>query len=89
MTAIDAHFASRLPALRQDAAYAALTIRAFAATPAKSTFRRSNGIPWMFADPDASLGEWRGRLQHGAANSSATRVAESRPRAHVTRTCGP
>ena len=22
-----------------------------------------SGIPWLFADPEAALGEWRGRLQ--------------------------
>ena len=26
-------------------------------------FPSLNGIPWMFAEPQASLGEWRGRLQ--------------------------
>lgn len=26
-------------------------------------FPSINGIPWMFAEPQASLGEWRGRLQ--------------------------
>ncbi len=26
-------------------------------------FPSVNGIPWMFAEPQASLGEWRGRLK--------------------------
>ena len=26
-------------------------------------FPSLNGIPWMFAEPRAALGEWRGRLQ--------------------------
>ena len=29
----------------------------------KIGFPDVDGIPWMFADPDASLGEWRNRLQ--------------------------
>ncbi len=29
----------------------------------KIDFPTIDGIPWMFADPDASLGEWRNRLQ--------------------------
>jgi ubiquinone/menaquinone biosynthesis C-methylase UbiE/uncharacterized protein YbaR (Trm112 family) len=29
----------------------------------KIDFPDVGGIPWMFADPDASLGEWRNRLQ--------------------------
>jgi uncharacterized protein YbaR (Trm112 family) len=29
----------------------------------KIDFPSIDGIPWMFADPDASLGEWRGRMQ--------------------------
>jgi len=29
----------------------------------KVDFPSLNGIPWMFAEPQASLGEWRGRLQ--------------------------
>jgi len=29
----------------------------------KIDFPDIDGIPWMFADPDASLGEWRNRLQ--------------------------
>ncbi len=29
----------------------------------KIDFPDIGGIPWMFADPDASLGEWRNRLQ--------------------------
>ena len=29
----------------------------------KVDFPRIDGIPWMFAEPSASLGEWRGRLQ--------------------------
>ncbi len=28
----------------------------------KVDFPRINGIPWLFAEPDASLSEWRGRL---------------------------
>ncbi|MDH3352735.1 MAG: hypothetical protein OEM51_14405, partial [Gammaproteobacteria bacterium] len=30
----------------------------------KIDFPSVNGIPWMFAEPQASLGEWRGRLQY-------------------------
>jgi uncharacterized protein YbaR (Trm112 family) len=29
----------------------------------KIDFPSIDGIPWMFADPEATLGEWRGRLQ--------------------------
>jgi len=29
----------------------------------KVDFPSINGIPWMFAEPQATLGEWRGRLQ--------------------------
>jgi SAM-dependent methyltransferase/uncharacterized protein YbaR (Trm112 family) len=29
----------------------------------KVDFPSVNGIPWMFAEPQATLGEWRGRLQ--------------------------
>jgi uncharacterized protein YbaR (Trm112 family) len=29
----------------------------------KTEFRAVGGIPWLFADPDAALGEWRNRLQ--------------------------
>lgn len=29
----------------------------------KIDFPLVDGIPWMFAEPDASLGEWRGRMQ--------------------------
>jgi uncharacterized protein YbaR (Trm112 family) len=29
----------------------------------KIDFPLLDGIPWMFAEPDASLGEWRGRMQ--------------------------
>lgn len=29
----------------------------------KVDFPSLNGIPWMFAEPQATLGEWRGRLQ--------------------------
>lgn len=28
----------------------------------KTTFPRVGGVPWLFADPDTALGEWRGRL---------------------------
>jgi uncharacterized protein YbaR (Trm112 family) len=30
----------------------------------KVDFPAIDGIPWMFAEPDASLGEWRGRLHY-------------------------
>ena len=29
----------------------------------KIDFPSIDGIPWMFAEPQAALGEWRGRLQ--------------------------
>ena len=29
----------------------------------KTGFPDIDGIPWLFAEPDASLGEWRNRLQ--------------------------
>ena len=32
-------------------------------TACKVDFPSLNGIPWMFAEPQATLGEWRGRLQ--------------------------
>jgi uncharacterized protein YbaR (Trm112 family) len=35
----------------------------FRCTACKIGFPDIDGIPWMFADPDASLGEWRNRLQ--------------------------
>src|SRR5210317_917421 len=31
-------------------------------------FPSVNGIPWMFAEPRAALGEWRGRLQFALQN---------------------
>ena len=35
----------------------------FACGACKIEFPDIGGMPWMFADPDASLGEWRNRLQ--------------------------
>jgi SAM-dependent methyltransferase/uncharacterized protein YbaR (Trm112 family) len=35
----------------------------FRCNACKTGFPDLDGIPWMFADPDASLGEWRNRLQ--------------------------
>ena len=35
----------------------------FSCSACKIEFPDIAGIPWMFADPDASLGEWRNRLQ--------------------------
>jgi len=35
----------------------------FACTACKIEFADIDGIPWLFAEPDASLGEWRNRLQ--------------------------
>jgi uncharacterized protein YbaR (Trm112 family)/ubiquinone/menaquinone biosynthesis C-methylase UbiE len=35
----------------------------FTCTACKVEFPDIDGIPWMFADPDATLGEWRNRLQ--------------------------
>lgn len=35
----------------------------FRCTACKIDFPDIDGIPWMFAEPDASLGEWRNRLQ--------------------------
>lgn len=42
-----------------------LTLRngAYACTACKIDFPDIDGIPWLFAEPQASLGEWRGRLQ--------------------------
>ena len=47
---------------------------AFRCDACKVEFPSIDGIPWMFAEPDASLGEWRGRLHfalqqlsHGAS----------------------
>ena len=57
---------TRLPALRQGSiGNASMTL--CTAKPAKSTFRLLEGMPWMFADPQATLGEWRGRLQFSLA----------------------
>jgi len=36
---------------------------AFRCEACKIDFPSIDGIPWMFADPQATLGEWRGRLQ--------------------------
>lgn len=36
---------------------------AFHCSACKIDFPDIDGIPWMFADPDTSLGEWRSRLQ--------------------------
>jgi len=36
---------------------------AFGCKACKINFPSINGIPWMFAEPQATLGEWRGRLQ--------------------------
>ncbi len=35
----------------------------FSCKACKIDFPSIDGIPWMFAEPQASLGEWRGRLQ--------------------------
>lgn len=35
----------------------------FVCKACKTEFPDIDGIPWMFADPDSSLGEWRNRLQ--------------------------
>ncbi|MGI9224904.1 MAG: methyltransferase domain-containing protein [Woeseiaceae bacterium] len=35
----------------------------FSCTACKIEFPDIDGIPWMFADPETSLGEWRNRLQ--------------------------
>ena len=40
----------------------------------KTDFPSISGIPWMFAEPQATLGEWRGRLQF-ALQSLAQEVA--------------
>jgi len=40
----------------------------------KTDFPSISGIPWMFAEPQATLGEWRGRLQF-ALQSLAREVA--------------
>lgn len=36
---------------------------AFHCTACKVDFPSIDGIPWLFAEPQAALGEWRGRLQ--------------------------
>lgn len=36
----------------------------------KTDFDSINGIPFLFADPDASLGEWRGRMQRALTQLS-------------------
>ena len=36
---------------------------AYRCSACKIDFPSIDGIPWMFADPQATLGEWRGRLQ--------------------------
>jgi uncharacterized protein YbaR (Trm112 family) len=36
---------------------------AFGCKACKIDFPSIDGIPWMFAEPQATLGEWRGRLQ--------------------------
>ena len=35
----------------------------FHCTACKVDFQSVDGIPWLFADPEASLGEWRNRVQ--------------------------
>ncbi len=35
----------------------------FSCSACKIEFPSVDGIPWMFADPEASIGEWRNRLQ--------------------------
>ena len=35
----------------------------FSCSACKIDFPSIDGIPWMFAEPQAALGEWRGRLQ--------------------------
>jgi uncharacterized protein YbaR (Trm112 family) len=44
----------------------------------KVEFPSIDGIPWMFAEPDAALGEWRGRLHYALQQlgHDAARVAE-------------
>ncbi len=38
------------------------TQKRFVCTACKTQFPEIGGIPWLFADPDAALGEWRNRL---------------------------
>ena len=39
------------------------TDRGLACKACKTTFPEISGIPWLFAEPEAALGEWRNRLQ--------------------------
>ena len=47
----------------------------------KAEFPSVAGIPWLFADPDASIGEWRNRLQFAlqqlATKSQRMRAAQA------------
>lgn len=36
----------------------------YACSACKTAFPGIGGIPWLFADPESSLGEWRNRLHH-------------------------
>jgi ubiquinone/menaquinone biosynthesis C-methylase UbiE/uncharacterized protein YbaR (Trm112 family) len=51
----------------------------------KTEFPEIGGIPWLFADPESSLGEWRNRLHHSlqqlsheSARIKAELIAEER-----------
>lgn len=48
---------------RCDKSPLALKDEQFRCSACKIDFPSINGIPWMFAEPQASLGEWRNRLQ--------------------------
>jgi uncharacterized protein YbaR (Trm112 family) len=58
----------------------------YSCSACKIDFPSIDGIPWMFAEPQATLGEWRGRLHFSlqqlghesaaAANEAARRTLQ-------------
>ncbi len=49
----------------------------------KIDFPSIDGIPWMFAEPEASLGEWRGRMQLALQTLSHESALGQRPKVFV------
>ncbi len=62
-----------MPALRQDTASQENGDQLYC-TACKVEFPALSGMPWLFAEPAATLGEWRGRL-HFALQQLADEIA--------------
>ena len=57
------HLSDLLACPRCDATPLAENAGIYRCNGCKTAFPSIGGIPWLFADPDAALGEWRNRLQ--------------------------